>query len=815
MAHPAFDNEDPSPKSNALVNSGIATLHGQEEDVWLIDAPVIHQESSEEVSGIAVNDVGVKPVIHQDQGSFVNAKVSGIAVNDVGVKPVIHQDQGSFVNAKVYINGNRGIVKKRQAHDVYEVCFDHGITLMNTNEILSAVMSDSDDDGFKFLNLKSIDDHFQPKTVPSHRLTTEGWFFLVSWEDGSQDVVRLKDIKESYPIQVALYAKSVGIDKEPALVWWVNHVVKKQHRIISKIHTRNIRKTEKFGITVPRTVKEALELDRITNTDFWSKAIQKEMNNVQVAFKMLEKGARPYPGYQHITCHIIFDVKSDGTRKARYVAGGHLAVTDAITYSSVVSKDSIRILLVIAALNGLHLLSCDIVNAYLNAKPREHVYFVAGDEFGENAGRIIIVVRALYGLKSSGAAFRSKLLADLREMGYQSTRADADVYIKARSKGSGESYYEYILCYVDDILVISERPEEFMQSFAKLYQLKNGYGFPSTFLGVDIAKYKISDHRGNDMMCFGFSSANYVTRIIKDLDMKIKALMPTYIFPTYVVAPLSSTYHPETDNTEELNDEYTTFYQGLVGVLRWLVEVGRVDLSHPTSILSSYLQAPRMGHLLEVLHVYAYVKKTVTLSLVLNPNDHPMIKAEKSYKQEDWKDFYPDSIEDIPKDAPTPRGMPISITAYVDADHASNLKNRRSHSGIIIFLQNAPVIWYSKAQKTVETSTHGSELVATRIGIELIESLRYKLRMFGVPVDEPATVYCDNMSVVHNAQRPESVLKKKHNAISYHKIRETVAAGIVTIYKIDSQLNVSDLLTKCLSGVKTEFHTKHILFNDA
>ena len=80
--------------------------------------------------------------------------------------------------------------------------------------------------------------------------------------------------------------------------------------------------------------------------------------------------------------------------------------------------------MVIAALNGLHLLSCDIVNAYLNAKPREHVYFVAGDEFGENAGRIIIVVRALYGLKSSGAAFRSKLLADLREMGYQSTRAD-------------------------------------------------------------------------------------------------------------------------------------------------------------------------------------------------------------------------------------------------------------------------------------------------------------------------------------------------------------------------------------------------------
>jgi hypothetical protein len=155
-------------------------------------------------------------------------------------------------------------------------------------------------------------------------------------------------------------------------------------------------------------------------------------------------------------------VKSDGTRKARYVAGGHLATTDSITYSSVVSKDSIRILLAVAALNGLNILSCDIINAYLNAKPREHVYFIAGEEFGVDMGRIIIVVRALYGLKSSGAAFRSKLFADLREMGYQSTRADPDVYIKARSKGSGESYYEYVLCYGDDILVISEHPEEFM-----------------------------------------------------------------------------------------------------------------------------------------------------------------------------------------------------------------------------------------------------------------------------------------------------------------------------------------------------------------
>jgi len=637
---------------------------------------------------------------------------------------------------------------------------------------------------------------------------------LVSWDDGSQDVVRLKDIKESYPVQIALYAQRMGIDKEPAFAWWVNHTLKKQHRIISKIRARNIRKTEKFGISVPRSVKEALELDRITNTDFWAKAIEKEMKNVQVAFKMLDRGVRPYPGYQRITCHIIFDVKSDGTRKAPYVAGGHLAYTDAVTYSSVVSKDSIRILLVVAALNGLDILSCDIMNAYLNAKPRERVYFIAGDEFGDDKGRIIIVVRALYGLKSSGAAFRSKLLADLREMGYRSSKSDADVYMKPRSTPSGESYWEYVLCYVDDILVISQYPEEFMKAFSKLYQLKNGYNFPSTFLGVDIGKFEILDHRGSITKCYGFCSQNYVTRIFKELETKIKAILPVYTFPTYVNAPLSSTYHPETDHTKELDDEYTTFYQGLVGILRWLVEIGRIDIAHATSVMSSYLQTPRMGHLIEVLHIFAYLKKRTNLSLLLNPLDYPSIKSSLTYKLEDWVDFYPDAKEEIPSDMPKPRGKPVTITAYVDADHAANLYNRRSHSGIVVFIQQAPILWYSKSQKTVETSTHGSELVATRIGIELVESLRFKLRSFGIPISGPATILVDNQSVINNGQRPESVLKKKHNSISYHKIRESVAAGIVEIYKIDSDENLADLLTKCLSGVKTEYHVGNILFKD-
>jgi len=166
-------------------------------------------------------------------------------------------------------------------------------------------------------------------------------------------------------------------------------------------------------------------------------------------------------------------------------------------------------------------------------------------------------------------------------------------------------------------------------------------------------------------------------------------------------------------------------------------------------------------------------------------------------------DFYPGAKEQIPQNAPPPRGNPVTTTAYVDADWAGDTTNRRSHSGVLLFVNSAPINWFSKKQTTVETSTHGAELVATRIGIDMVDALRYKLRMFGVPIDGATTIYCDNQSVVHNGTRPESTLKKKHNSISFHRIREAVAAGYINIRKINTQDNLADILTKPLDGPTT------------
>jgi hypothetical protein len=146
------------------------------------------------------------------------------------------------------------------------------------------------------------------------------------------------------------------------------------------------------------------------------------------------------------------------------------------------------------------------------------------------------------------------------------------------------------------------------------------------------------------------------------------------------------------------------------------------------------------------------------------------------------------------------------MTVYVDADHAHGLVTRRSITGFLVMLNNTPIRWISKRQKTVETSTYGPELVASRVATEaeLILEVRYILRSLGAALDGPELMLGDNMSVVLNTTVASIVLKKKHNAIAYHRVREAIVARIMRFAYIKSEENVSDVLTKPLSNEK--FH---------
>jgi hypothetical protein len=119
---------------------------------------------------------------------------------------------------------------------------------------------------------------------------------------------------------------------------------------------------------------------------------------------------------------------------------------------------------------------------------------------------------------------------------------------------------------------------------------------------------------------------------------------------------------------------------------------------------------------------------------------------------------------------------------------------------VIIFVNNALILWHSKRQNTVESSTFGSEFVALRMAVDMIEGLQYKLRMMGIPLDGSTLVFCVNEGVVKNTTAPESPLKKKHVAICYHRCREALAAGFIWLAKEHTSTNLADAFTKPLPG---------------
>jgi hypothetical protein len=269
-------------------------------------------------------------------------------------------------------------------------------------------------------------------------------------------------------------------------------------------------------------------------------------------------------------------------------------------------------------------------------------------------------------------------------------------------------------------------------------------------------------------------------------------------------------YSPELDITPLLEDDMVNFFQSRISILRWMVELGRLDIYVQVAMLSSYLVQPRQGHMEAVYYLYGYLKSHDRSAMVFD--DNYINWVDEDFPEQDWSDFYKDAIEDVPLNAPAPRGMPVQVNVFVDASHARNKVTRRSHTGILIYLNKAPIVWYSKSQRTVETSTFGADFVALKIATELIKALRYKLCMMGVPIEGPANVLVDNDSVVKNSTIPSSTLQKKHNSICYHYVRESVASRIIQIAFIPSGENLADFLTKPLGATKLKEFCARVLY---
>ena len=150
----------------------------------------------------------------------------------------------------------------------------------------------------------------------------------------------------------------------------------------------------------------------------------------------------------------------------------------------------------------------------------------------------------------------------------------------------------------------------------------------------------------------------------------------------------------------------------------------------------------------------------------------------------------------IPSDAPLPLGKCVILTHYVDANLYHCMLTGRSVTGIIHLINGTPIDAFSKKQSTVETATYGSEFVAARTCVEQIMDLRHTLRYLGVPIQGRSWMFGDNESVVNSSSRPDAKLHKRHVALSFHRVREAIAANLVSFIHIRGTANPADIVSK-------------------
>ena len=630
------------------------------------------------------------------------------------------------------------------------------------------------------------------KEVVGHRKNGRTWDVRMKWEDDSETWEPLGVIWKSDPVTLAAYAKEHDLLK---LDGWkrLRHYVKnekkfkrqmKQVKLNSMRHGPRI----KFGVRIPRDHREALEFDKKMGNTLWRDCTKVEMDKTYEykTFESLGKGGRKPKDHTMIRVHLVYDVKQDGRRKSRLVAGGHMTGPNTDTYySSVVSLRAMRMMIFLAELNGMELISADIGNAYLEAYTDEKVCFIAGHEFKDygHEGHLMLIVKALYGLKTSGARFHEKFAETMYQLGFMPSKADSDVWMK-----DCKDHWEYVCTWVDDLLYAGRKGKAFYDALRKLkYQLK-GVSEPTYHLGGDFKRVTEPE----SMLTWG--AQTYVKRMLAGYEELFGEPVPK----REVHAPLEPSDHPEIDDTPLLDMEDVKKYWQMIGEMQWAVALGRIDIIAATVTMARFRPAPRQGHLKRLKRVYCFLRNYKKTAIKFNTEmpDYSNYKVEKK----NWGHIYHPCQEEIPEDMPKPRGKPVMTTTFVDANLLHDVITGRSCTGIIHLLNKTPIDWFSKRQNTVETATYGSEFVAARTAVDQIVDLRYTLRMLGVPLIGPSWLFGDNLSVVNSSTMPSGKLLKRQNILNYHRVREAQAAGFINFVHIDGKNNPADICTKHTSS---------------
>ncbi|GJT13635.1 putative ribonuclease H-like domain-containing protein [Tanacetum coccineum] len=425
--------------------------------------------------------------------------------------------------------------------------------------------------------------------------------------------------------------------------------------------------------------------------------------------------------------------------KARLVAQGHTQ-EEGIDYDEVFAPvariEAIR-QLNLMLLYWFTVYQMDVKSAFLYGQIEEEVYVCQppGFEDPDHPDKVYKVVKALYGLHQAPRAWYDTLATYLLSNGFQRGKIDQTLFIKSQ-----KGHILLVQIYVDDIIFGSTK-KELCDEFEKLMKDKfqmSSMGELTFFLGLQVQQKKKGIFISQD---------KYVHEILKKFNYTDVKSAST---PTDLERPLVK--DADADDVDE------HLYRSMIGSLMYLT-ASRPDIMFAVCACARFQVSPKTSHLLAVKRIFRYLKGKPSLGL--------------------W----------YSKDSP------LELVAYTDSDYAGATLDRKSTTGGCQFLGNRLISWQCKKQTVVATSTTEAEYVAAASCCGQVLWIQNQLLDYGYNFMN-TVIYIDNTSTICIIENPVQHSKTKHIEIRHHFIRDCNTKKLIQMAKIDTQLNVADLLTK-------------------
>jgi hypothetical protein len=429
--------------------------------------------------------------------------------------------------------------------------------------------------------------------------------------------------------------------------------------------------------------------------------------------------------------------------KARLVAKGfhqQAGLDFDETFSPVVKPPTVRIILSLAAQHQWSLQQLDISNAFLHGFLKEDVYMIQPPGFVDptHPDHVCKLQKSLYGLKQAPRAWFERFTSHLLTIGFVASTADPSFFVLCTG-----STVLYLHLYVDDIILIgnsSSAVTSLITQLAYTFKLKD-LGPLRFFLGLQI------DYNRAGLFV-------HQKKYVSDLLLKFNM---TNCKPASTPFSISQKLQPSTDDV--LPDP--TQYRSLVGALQYATFT-RPDITYAVNQVCQYMHKPNSTHLVAAKRILRYLQGTFHLGIRFQSGSS-------------------------------------SLTAFTDSDWAGDPYDRRSTTGITVFLGNNPITWVSKKQHTVSRFSTEAEYRALATGAAELAWLRQVLCDLGVYLPTAPTIWCDNTSAIALASNPVFHSCTKHIEVDYHFVRERVVRGDLHLHFISTEDQLADLFTKPLT----------------